>query len=55
MTLFLDTEKLQDVKKWKKKDPIDFSKKYLIKNKIFKINQIEQLRQKNNKFCRQRF
>ena len=29
-----------------KKDPIDFSKKYLIKNKIFKISQINNLDKK---------
>ena len=46
----LGYRKLQDVKKWKKKDPIDFSKKYLIKNKIFKISQINNLDKKITNF-----
>ncbi len=39
----LGYRKLQEVEKWKRKDPLTFTKNYLIKNKIFKKSQIENL------------
>ena len=44
----LGYRKLQEVKKWKKKDPLVFSKNYLTRNKIFNKNQLEILDKKIN-------
>ena len=40
--------KLKDVEKWKKKDPLIFSKNYLIKNKLYNKKQIDTLDKKIN-------
>lgn len=45
---FLGYRKLQEVKKWKKKDPLAFSKSYLTRNKIFNKDQIDTLDKKIN-------
>ena len=44
----LGYRKLQEVKKWKKKDPLAFSKNYLTRNKIFNKDQIDTLDKKIN-------
>ena len=44
----LGYRKLQEVKKWKKKDPLAFSRSYLTRNKILNKNQIEILDKKIN-------